>query len=252
MRDTAMVQGYESSSYGDGFADVYDEWYGDVTDVDATVTCMSALVGPGGRVLELGVGTGRLALPLVDAGLRVTGIDASRAMLEQLTRRDPGQRVEAIEGDMVEDLPAGPFDGALVAYNTLFNLLDDGAQQRCFAAVADRLVPGGAFVVEAFVPDTERAGGSDVSVRTMTVDQVVLSVSNHSPGEQRTSGQFVEFSEDGGVRLRPWMVRWATPEQLDTMASAAGFEVESRWSTMRGDPFTDDSAQHITVYRLPR
>jgi hypothetical protein len=152
---------------------------------------------------------------------------------------------------MVNDLPGGPFDAALVAYNTLFNLLEDGAQQRCFDAVAARLSPGGAFVVEAFVPDGRDSSGSDVSVRSMAVDRVVLSVSQHSPDTQQASGQFVEFTETGGVRLRPWMVRWATPEQLDAMAAAAGFSVESRWSTMDGEPFTEESAQHITVYRRP-
>ncbi len=244
------MHGYESTSYGDGFAEVYDDWYGDVTDVDATVDRMVAAAGVGGHVLELGVGTGRLAVPMVEAALRVTGIDSSDAMLAQLTARDPSGRVTAIAGDMVDDLPGGPFDAALVAYNTLFNLLEDGAQQRCFDAVAARLSPGGAFVVEAFVPDGQESGGSDVSVRSMTVDRVVLSVSQHSPRTQQASGQFVEFTEAGGVRLRPWMVRWATPEQLDAMAAAAGFSVESRWSTMDGEPFTDESAQHVTVYRL--
>ncbi len=250
MRDTATVRGYESNSYGDGFADVYDEWYADVTDVAATVARLAELAGPGGNVLELGVGTGRLAVPLADAGLSVTGIDSSAAMLEQLASRDPDGRVVSIAGDMVDDLPAGPFDAALVAYNTLFNLLADGAQQQCFAAVAGRLRPGGCFVVEAFVPDAEQAGGSDVSVRSMEVDRVVLSVSRHSPDDQQASGQFVEFTESGGVRLRPWSVRWATVEQLDAMAAAAGFDMEERFGSMSGEPFTDDSAQHVTVYRL--
>lgn len=249
MRDTAGVQGYQSRSYGDGFAEVYDEWYADVTDVDATVERMLDAAGPAGRVLELGVGTGRLAVPMADAGLQVTGIDSSEAMLARLARRDPDRRVTAVAGDMVDDLPDGPFDAALVAYNTLFNLLDDGAQERCFQAVAERLRPGGVFVVEAFVPDAA-VGGSDVSVRSMAVDRVVLSVSRHTPDAQQMSGQFVEFTESGGVRLRPWMVRWATPEQLDAMAAAAGFVTEARWSTMDGEPFTDDSAQHVTVYRL--
>jgi SAM-dependent methyltransferase len=250
MRDTADVHGYESTSYGDGFAEVYDDWYADVTDVDATVDRMVTVAGAGGHILELGVGTGRLAVPMVEAGLQVTGIDSSNAMLAQLAVRDPSSRVTAIAGDMVNDLPGGPFDAALVAYNTLFNLLEDGAQQRCFDAVAARLSPGAAFVVEAFVPDGQQGGGSDVSVKSMTVDRVVLSVSQHSPDTQRASGQFVEFTESGGVRLRPWMVRWATLEQLDAMAAAAGLSVESRWSSMDGEPFTDESSQHVTVYRL--
>jgi SAM-dependent methyltransferase len=250
MRDTADVHGYESTSYGDGFAEVYDDWYAEVTDVDATVERMVTVSGAGGRVLELGVGTGRLAVPMVEAGLQVCGIDSSAAMLDQLALRDPASRVTAISGDMVDDLPPGPFDAALVAYNTLFNLIEDGAQQRCFHAVAARLSPGGAFVVEAFVPDTDRTPGSDVSVRSMTVDRVVLSISQHSPDSQQANGQFVEFTESGGVRLRPWMVRWATPDQLDQMAAVAGFSVESRWATMDGAAFDDDSAQHVTVYRL--
>ena len=244
------MHGYESTSYGDGFAEVYDDWYADVTDVGATVERMVATAGVGGRVLELGVGTGRLAVPMAEAELSVTGIDSSPAMLEQLAQRDEAGRVTAICGDMVDDLPAGPFDAALVAYNTLFNLVNVRAQERCFAAVAARLSPGGAFVVEAFVPDTDRRASSDVSVRSMTVGRVVLSVSQHSPDSQEASGQFVEFTETGGVRLRPWMVRWATPDQLDAMAAAAGFSVESRWAAMGGESFTEDSAQHVTVYRL--
>jgi len=249
MRDTATMRGYESTSYGDGFADVYDDWYGDVTDVDATVARMLALAGVAGKVLELGVGTGRLAVPMHEAGLTVTGVDSSSAMLEQLAERDPGGNVESIAGDMVDDLPPGPFDAALVAYNTLFNLLGDDAQAQCFQAVATRLTPGGYFVVEAFVPDAEQSSGSDVSVRSMDVGRVVLSVSRNTPEDQQASGQFVEFTEAGGVRLRPWSVRWATVAQLDAMAAAAGFEVEERQGSMAGDPFTDDSTQHVTVYR---
>ncbi len=246
------MKGYDSTSYGDGFADVYDDWYADVTDVDATVACMVARAGSGGRVLELGVGTGRLAVPMARAGLDVTGIDSSSAMLDRLRSRDGGDQVAVIAGDMINDLPDGPFDAALVAYNTLFNLVADGAQAQCFHAVAERLRPGGTFVVEAFVPDTEHPGGSDVSVRTMAVDRVVLSVSQHVAESQQLSGQFVEFTEAGGVRLRPWMVRWSTPAQLDAMATDAGFVVDARWSTMDGTAFSAEATQHVTVYRSIR
>lgn len=255
MRDTATMRGYGPNSYGDGFADVYDDWYADVTDVEATVKRLRTLaVSPDGRaptVLELGVGTGRLAVPLADAGLAVTGIDSSQAMLDRLHERNTDARVTAVAGDMVDDLPAGPFDAALVAYNTLFNLLDDGAQAKCFSAVARRLRPGGVFVVEAFVPETDQTGSSDVTVRSMAVDRVVLSISQHSPVDQRASGQFVEFTETGGVRLRPWAIKWATVDQLDAMAGAAGFDLESRFGSMAGDAFDDESTQHVTVYRLP-
>ncbi len=251
------MRGYGADSYGEAFADVYDDWYATVTDVDATVALVARLAGTGGRVLELGVGTGRLAIPLARTGLTVTGVDTSAAMLERLTAADAGGSVTVVTGDMVDDIPDGPFDVALAAYNTLFNLVEPAAQQRCFSAVAAALEPGGVFVVEAFVPgtgaepgtDPEVGAGSSVEVRSMAVDHVVLSVSRHEPGEQRAEGQFITFTESGGVRLRPWMVRWATPAQLDAMAGAAGLTLAERWADMAMSPFTDDSAHHVSVYR---
>lgn len=244
------MRGYDERSYGEAFADVYDEWYDGVSDVDATVALMRSLAGTGGRVLELGVGTGRLAVPMAEAGLLVTGVDSSPAMLARLAARDRSGSVGVVCGDMVDELPAGPFDAALVAYNTIFNLLDESTQQRCFAAVAERLAPGGAFVVEAFVPDVaaRAATPTDVSVRTLAVDRVVLSVSVNTPEDQRAEGQFVELTERGGVRLRPWSIRWATPDQLDAMAVAAGLTPTDRWEDMAMTPFDDDSATHVSVY----
>lgn len=250
------MQGYDHRSYGDGFADVYDEWYADVTDVDATVERIVELAGAGGRVLELGVGTGRLAVPMADAGLDVVGIDSSEAMLAKLSERDAAGLVEAVQGDITSDLPIGPFDVVLVAYNTIFNLLGEHDQPRLFQHVAERLAPGGAFVVEAFVPASDGADGSatssEVTVRSMAVDHVVLSVSVNRQGQQLAEGQFVQFSQDGGVRLRPWSIRWATPEQLDAMANAAGLHLEVRLGDMTGTVFTDDSAQHVSIYRRAR
>ncbi len=246
------MEGYDHRSYGDGFADVYDDWYARVSDVAATVDRMVELAGRGGRVLELGVGTGRLAVPMAAAGLRVVGVDSSPAMLERLAAREGGDAVDVVCGDMVDDLPAGPFDAALVAYNTIFNLLAADAQQRCFDAVAARLAPDGVFVVEAFVPDVEQhaATPTDVTVRSLAVDRVVLSVTVNDPADQRSEGQFVEFTESGGVRLRPWAIRWATPEQLDAMAVAAGLRPTDRWADMAGAPFDDDSVAHVSAYRV--
>ena len=243
------MRGYDAESYGAAFADVYDDWYAGITDIDVTVRAITRLAGTGGRVLELGVGTGRLAVPLAAAGLTVTGVDTSAPMLARLADRDPGGLVTVVAGDMVDDLPGGPFELAFVAYNTIFNLLTEERQRGCFAAVAAVLTAGGAFVVEAFIPDQDVIGGPAVTVRSMAVDHVVLSVSDHRAESQTANGQFVEITEAGGVRLRPWSIRWATPAQLDEMALAAGFTVESRWSDMAGAPFTDDSTHHVTVYR---
>jgi len=239
------MQGYDSSSYGDAFADVYDDWYRDISDIDRTVTCIKALAR-GGRVLELGVGTGRLALPLAAAGCTVTGIDTSERMLERLVSSDPQQTVTCVRGDMVDDLPEGPFDAVFAAYNTLFNLLDPQRQATCFARCADVLATDGVIVVEAFVPQPHT--GSQVSVRTLTADRVVLSASVHDAVGQRAEGQFIEFTEAGGVRLRPWSIRYSTPTELDTMAATAGLVLRHRWGGFDEGPFTDDSGTHVSVY----
>ncbi|MDJ0768829.1 MAG: class I SAM-dependent methyltransferase [Ilumatobacter sp.] len=246
------MEGYGSSSYGDAFADVYDEWYRGISDVDTTVAVLAELAGDG-PLLELGVGTGRLALPLArTTGVAVVGIDTSRAMLDLLAERDRDGTVDVIVGDMVRDLPDGPFTMAFVAYNTLFNLLGDGEQRACFAAVADRLVPGGRFVVEAFVPEDPPRRGDHLEIRELTATCVVLSASVHHPDDQTAEGQFIELTEAGGVRLRPWSVRYATPAQLDEMAAAAGLELEHRWSGFERSAFDDDASRHVSTYRKIR
>ncbi|MDP8987176.1 MAG: class I SAM-dependent methyltransferase, partial [Actinomycetota bacterium] len=125
------MHGFDASTYGERFADVYDDWYGDVSDVDATVEAVARLAGDG-PVLELGIGTGRLALPLKAAGLEVHGIDASPAMLERLRAKPGGEAVPVVIGDFADvavEVPGG-FAVVLVAYNTLFNLGSAAAQRR--------------------------------------------------------------------------------------------------------------------------
>jgi SAM-dependent methyltransferase len=248
------VRGFRSDSYGDAFADVYDDWYADITDLPTTVAFVASLAGPTGSVLELGVGTGRLALPLAGSVANVVGIDSSAKMLdklhEQRARSAPTGTVLTVHGDMVDDLPEGPFDVVLAAYNTVFNLTSAERQQSCFDRVASVLRPGGAFVVEAFVPrhDPDQPRGTSVTVRSMTVDSVVLSASVHDAERQTAEGQFIQFSESGGVRLRPWAIRWADPDELDTMAANSGLERTGRWAEYDRTPFDATSERHVTVY----
>jgi len=244
------VERYSAASYGDAFADVYDDWYRGVSDVDATVALLDRLATEAGTdaVLELGAGTGRLAIPLADHGLTVTAVDASAAMLVRLRDRDPGNAVTTVLGDMVDDLPAGPFGVVLVAYNTLFNLPSAPRQAACFTAVAARLSPGGSFVVEAFVPEDPPREGSHIEVRSMTATEVVLSVSTHRPAEQRAEGQFVQLGDGAAVRLRPWSIRYASPGELDGMAAVSGLVLRHRWEDVTGAPFVADSSRHVSVY----
>ena len=242
---------YEDRHYGDAIADVYDSWYGDLTDVDATVTFLRRFVVDG-PVLELGIGTGRLALPLAAAGTKVHGIDVSGAMLDRLRAKDPDGRVQVIAGDMVDDLPDGPFDVIFVAYNTFFNVRDVDRQRQLFVRVAERLTERGVFVIEAFVPDTERPGGDSVTIRSMTTDALVLRADRHDPAAQTIDGQLVEITEAGGVRLRPYRIRYAPPAELDRMAADAGLELSERWENTHPDPFDDESPTHVSVYRRDR
>ena len=148
LGDTWPMEGYDDTTYGERFAEVYDDWYGSITDTLACVDAIVALSGGrngGGNILELGVGTGRLAIPLTELGMRVTGVDSSAAMLERLRTKPGGERVTAVLGDMTDPpVPAKAFAVAFVAYNTLFNLVGPGQQQRCVTNTASRLEPGGA------------------------------------------------------------------------------------------------------------
>jgi SAM-dependent methyltransferase len=245
------MEGYDERSYGDAFADVYDDWYGSVTDIDATASTMASFAAghPQLPVLELGIGTGRLALALAARGVAVVGIDSSAAMLDRLRIKPGAEAVTALEGDMVDDLPAGPFAAAFVAYNTLFNLRTAERQLACFTAVAHRLPVGGHFAVEAFVPDTTGARSSEVRVRSLAAGRVVLSVSQSDPALQTAEGHYIDITEAGGVKLRPWSIRWSSIAELDRMAVASGLELVSRWEDFARTPFTTDSERHVSVWR---
>jgi trans-aconitate methyltransferase len=248
------VEGYDASTYGDRFAEVYDDWYGDVTDAAACADALAALVhdAGGGPLLELGVGSGRLALPLRARGVDVHGIDSSAAMVERLRAKPGGGEVTVTIGDMADlDLiDPGPFAVVVVAFNSLFNLGSDALQQRCLQRVASLLEPDGCLVVEAFVPRDDVGSGlqSAVTPRRITADEVVLSVSQVDPEAQTITGQHVHLSEQG-IRLRPWHLRYATPEQLDRMAERAGLRLATRRSGWGGEPFTEASTVHVSTYR---
>jgi SAM-dependent methyltransferase len=243
------VRGYDDTSYGEGFADIYDDWYGDITDVAKTVATLAGLAD-GGRVLELGVGTGRLAIPLAQTGLEVHGVDSSAAMLQKLAVKPGGDAVNVTLGDMALDLPDGPFKLAFIASNTFWNLLTEARQRMCCTHVAEHLAVGGVFVVEAFVPDPAlHDPPAQVGVRSMTVDRVVLSATRARVDEQLVEGHFIDIAEESGVRLRPWSIRWVTVEQLDEMADAAGLALAERWEAFDCSPFGPASTSHVSVYR---
>ncbi len=246
------MQGFDPSSYGEGFADVYDDWYGDVSDVEATVALVVALA-EGGPVLELGIGTGRLALPLAETGLVVHGIDASPAMVERLRAKPGGDAIAVVLGDFADvdvEVPGG-FAVVLAAYNTWFNLASAEAQRRAMANVARRLRPGGALVIEAFVPGPEPDSLTGaVTPSAIDADRVVLQVTRRDPLTQTVEGSIVSITA-AGIRLRPWHIRYSRPAQLDDMAAEAGLTLARRHAGWHSEPFADDSSHHVSVYRRP-
>jgi len=244
------VEGYESHTYGDAFADVYDDWYRDLSDVSALIELISEF-SPGRNLCELGVGTGRLAIPLSSSGFDVTGVDSSAAMLDRLRSADTDSRISVVTGDMVDDMPAGPFDVVLIGFNTLFNLESHARQQECLRKCANALTDGGVVVVEGLAPPSQPDGATvdDVSVKSMTATNVVLSISRHHSADQLVEGQFVEFTEEHGVRLRPWSIRYSSVEQLDEMATASGLSVLARFNDASRAEFDPATGRHLTMYR---
>lgn len=251
------MDGYGPHSYGDAIADVYDEWYGSRAGVDDIIDALATLSrrSTTARTLELGIGSGRLALPLAARGVEIWGVDASPMMIERLRAKDGGRDIPVAICDM-ETFDLSAIDGdarttfglVFVAINTFFNLTSEDAQQRCLGRVRSVLAPDGHFVVEAFVPAVDRPTNV-VEARTVAVDHVVLTATLHDPVSQTITSQFVEIRESG-IRMRPVVIRYATPAQLDAMAARAGLRLVERWSDWTGMPFSDADGDgvHVSVY----
>jgi SAM-dependent methyltransferase len=240
-------EGYDAASYGDRIADAYDALPTHPQDADAAVTCLAAL-SDGGPTLELGIGTGRLALPLAARGVDVSGIDASEAMVAKLRAKPGGDRIRVTVGDFADVDVDGSFSLIFVAYSTFFALPDADAQRRCFERVAARLDPGGRFVIEAFVPDPSRfVRDQHIEVRHVGMDSVMLSASRHDGPAQRVDSLLVRLA-DGDVRTWPVRLRYSYPGELDLMGELAGLRLEDRWGGWEREPFTNDSVKHVSVY----
>ncbi|MDZ7675132.1 MAG: class I SAM-dependent methyltransferase [Acidimicrobiales bacterium] len=240
------MDGYRPSTYGDGFADVYDDWYADVSPPGATATFVATRTD--GPVIELGSGTGRLAGPLREAGLPVVGVDASLAMLARSRSRVPSVPVAA--ADMAE-IPVrhGSAGAVLVAFNTFFNLPTTSLQRRCLTEARALLTPGGIVIVETFVPGALPSGPADhVELARLDADGVVLRVSRTDPAERTVSGHHVELRDGEPVRLRPWHLHFTDPAGLDRIAASAGLSLRERYADWAGAPFDVDCDTQVSVF----
>jgi SAM-dependent methyltransferase len=238
-----------SRQYGASFADVYDDWYREPSPSSTaqTVATLAALAGAG-PVLELGVGTGRLAVPLSERGLKVSGVDASPEMLALLAEKDPTQTVSVSCGDMARDMPPGPFSLVFIAFNTFFNLVTEDDQIECFRNVRKVLAPDGVFVIEVFVPDDQDDPGAPLSVVVKETPPGRTVLMATSTDGQNVYGQHIEIVPDQPVRFRPWTLRWATIAQIDEMAQSVGLVLRNRWASWDTRRFDESSTTHVSVY----
>jgi SAM-dependent methyltransferase len=244
---TDRMKGYGPSTYGDRIADVYDDLYGDVLDTEGAVAALAELAA-GGPVLELAIGTGRLALPLRDRGLDLSGIDASEAMVEKMRAKPGGAGVPVAFGDFAEVGVDGTFKLIFIAFNTFFALMTQEDQIRCFENVRRHLGDEGAFVLEAFVPDLSRFDrGQRVDATDVGLDHVRLDVSRHDMTTQVVESAHVVLRA-GETRIFPIHIRYAWPSELDLMARLAGLRLRERWAGWRGEPFSSSSERHVSIY----
>jgi SAM-dependent methyltransferase len=240
----------DPAEYGRHIADDYDRIYGQAFRTDDAVEQLARLA-EGGPILELGVGTGRLAIPLTRRGLAVHGVDGSEQMLKLLRERPGGPAVSTTHGDFSEVHVDPPeFSLVVLAINTIFALETQDAKVRCFENAAHHLRPGGRFVVEAWVPEALPAGSS-LRTRPLSPGFFGLVAAEHDPATQTLATTQVVLNEEMGVRVFPVVHHYAWPSELDLMARIAGMALEHRWADWRRTPFDAASANHVSVYRVP-
>jgi len=233
-------------SFGKDVAASYrDMKRGDEVEAVAFLAALAA----SGPALELAIGAGRIALPLAERGVRVDGIDISPAMLAELRAQRGGGGIPVTVGDFADVPVSGTYRLIYVVWNTLFNLLTQDDQVRCFENVAAHLTGDGSFVVEAYVPAFlyQLRNDQHVDAEAIRVDEVRLDVLRHDRAAQTIEESHVSLSP-AGVRLNPVVQRYAWPCELDLMARIAGLRLKERWGGWNKQPFDSASTMHVSVY----
>jgi SAM-dependent methyltransferase len=229
----------------------YDESSAEMFDpavVDPVVDLLVELAGSG-RALELGIGTGRIALPLAQRGVPVHGIELSDAMVARLRAKPGGEDVGVTIGDFATTTVDGTFSVGYLVFNTIMNLTTQAAQVACFGNVAAHLEPGGCFVIEVGVPDLQRLPSGE-SIRAFHVSESRWGFDEYDVAAQGLTSHHLEIV-DGRVERLSIPFRYAWPAELDLMAQLAGMTLRERWSGWERDPFTSDSRKHVSVWEKP-
>jgi SAM-dependent methyltransferase len=237
--------------FGEGVAERYDESSPEMFDpavVDSAVDFLAGLAGDG-AALELGIGTGRIAIPLSRRGVRVHGIDLSPQMVAQLRAKPGAEGVGVTVGDFATATVEGRFSLAYLVFNTINNLTTQDGQVACFQNVAAHLEPGGCFVIEVGIPQLQRLPPGE-TVRPFTVTPTHLGFDEYDVANQGLISHHYSVV-DGRFELMSVPFRYVWPAELDLMARLAGMTLEGRWSGWRREPYTSDSTRHVSVWRKP-
>jgi SAM-dependent methyltransferase len=199
-----------------------------------------------GQALELGIGTGRIALPLARRGMPVHGIDLSKAMVARLRAKPGGEDIGVTIGDFATTSVAGTFSVAYLVFNTIMNLTTQATQVACFRNVAAHLDPGGCFVIEVAVPELQRLPPGE-TILAFHVGETRWGFDEYDVAKQGLTSHHFEIV-DGRVKRSSIPFRYAWPSELDLMAELAGMSLRERWGGWQREPFTSDSRKHVSVW----
>jgi SAM-dependent methyltransferase len=246
-----MDRKHDDGYFDEPAAAKYDESAADMFDpavVDPVVDFLAELAGSG-RALELGIGTGRIALPLAQRGVPVHGIELSKAMAERLRAKPGGEEIGVTIGDFASTKVDGSFSVAYLVFNTISNLTTQEAQVACFRNVAAHLEPGGCFVIEVGVPDLQRLPPGE-TIHPFHVSETRLGFDEYDLATQGLISHHFELV-DGKFERHSLPFRYAWPAELDLMAQLAAMRLRERWAGWRREPFTSESRQHVSVWEKP-
>jgi SAM-dependent methyltransferase len=237
--------------FGERIAERYDESASDMFDaevVDPVVDFLADLAFDG-TALELGIGTGRIALPLARRGIRVNGIELSEAMVSRLRVKPGAEQIGVTIGDFATTTVEGRFSVAYLVFNTIMNLTTQDEQVACFQNVAAQLTPDGCFVIEVAVPDLQRLPPGE-TVRAFTVSDTRLGFDDYDIASQGLISHHY-WDVDGKLEGTSLPFRYVWPAELDLMARLAGMSLRERWSGWKREPFSSDSRTHVSVWQKP-
>ena len=242
---------HDDGNFDEPVAARYDESSDEMFDpavVDPVVDFVAELAGSG-RALELGIGTGRIALPLAARGVPVHGIDLSEAMVARLRAKPGGDQVGVTIGDFATTRVDGSFSVAYLVFNTIMNLTTQAAQVACFRNVAAHLEPGGTFVIEVGIPDLQRLPPGETYV-VFDFSETHWGIDEYDVARQGLVSHHFQLV-DGKVERSSGPFRYVWPSELDLMAELAGMRLHERWGGWKREPFTSDSRSHVSVWQTP-